>query len=242
MSKFDGLNVVKVIHKFGANSAIGGSEEHVWGAGGDYTGFFTTAQSVRVKAGGNAADTAAGAGARTVKVFGLDANYELAEDTLTLAGTSASASSSVQFTRVYRSRVETTGTYGASNTGAIDIEGVSASAVCSHINAGYGQSTQSHFTIPVGYVGFLTRVVIVADPSNTAEVFLRIRAGADVTSAPFTPSRAGSVWYNIGGVASVDYDSPVRLPEKTDIYFTATKKSGAGDTSVAINYDVYLCN
>jgi hypothetical protein len=63
--------------KFGANPAVGnGAFEDIWYNGGSYT-LLTSAETVRVKAGGNAADDSAGAGARTITVYGLDENLLL---------------------------------------------------------------------------------------------------------------------------------------------------------------------
>ncbi len=61
------------IHKFGRNPSVGGAPETVWMQGGVYS-YLTSASTVYVSSD-DADDAAAGTGARTVTVLGLDANY-----------------------------------------------------------------------------------------------------------------------------------------------------------------------
>ena len=71
-----------VIHKFGRNPNVGGAPETIWEQGGVYT-YLTVASTVYVS-GADAQDSAAGTGARTVTVQGLDANYNAIEATKAL--------------------------------------------------------------------------------------------------------------------------------------------------------------
>ena len=112
-------------HKFANNPSLTTIED-VWATGGTYAGWITYTAAVRVAAGGNAADTAAGAGARTVYIEGLDQNWAVANETVTLAGGSASSFTSTTFRRVYRAYVASTGTYHGTNTAAISIQDASS--------------------------------------------------------------------------------------------------------------------
>jgi hypothetical protein len=92
-----------VIHKFGRNPNVGGIPETIWEQGGVYT-YLTVASTVYVS-GADAQDGAAGTGARTVTVQGLDANYNAIEETLTVDG----AVSTQSFLRVFRAFVASAG-------------------------------------------------------------------------------------------------------------------------------------
>ena len=92
-----------VVHKFGRNPSIGGAPETVWMYGGTYT-YLSSASTVYVS-GADAQDSAAGTGARTVTVQGLDATYNEIEETLTVDG----AVSTKSFLRVYRAFVASAG-------------------------------------------------------------------------------------------------------------------------------------
>lgn len=67
--------------KFGDNPAVGTTYEIIESGGGVYP-WPTSAQPVRIRAGGNAADTAGGAGARSILVTGLDENTPHANQTV----------------------------------------------------------------------------------------------------------------------------------------------------------------
>jgi hypothetical protein len=111
------LNYQEAIRKFGKNNSVANTAfETVW-AGADLGGatvyaFATTAENLRVKAGGNVNDTAAGTGARTIRVTGISDTYTEVTEDITLAGASASASTTALFRAVNRVEVITTGTYG----------------------------------------------------------------------------------------------------------------------------------
>ena len=72
------------IFKYGYNDAVGATAEHIWLNGGTYT--WSPAASTLSITSSDAADDgnpATGNGARTVRVEGLDANYnEITEDVI----------------------------------------------------------------------------------------------------------------------------------------------------------------
>jgi hypothetical protein len=198
-----------------------------------------TAETVQVQAGGDAADTAAGLGAQTVVVEGLDENWNRASETLTLAGASASLPSTTIFRRVFRAYVATSGAYGAPNTGNIIIEHTTSSDNIAIIDAEAGQTEMALYTIPAGYTGFVQGYSILVDGNQRANVQLVQRQGADVVAAPFRPPR---VLFSPEGVGlapvSRNLPQPLEVPEKTDIYWTA--QSQASTTHVTIDYEI-LC-
>ena len=102
------------IIKFGENLDVDGSMETIWDGGGLYT-YLTNAATVTVTSTDND-DAASGTGARTVTVEGLDANYNQVSETLTVGGSAGS----VEFFRVFRAFVATSGSSGT-NEGTISI-------------------------------------------------------------------------------------------------------------------------
>ena len=77
--------------RFGRNTAIGATYTPVTRSGHYRTPQAGSATTLRVKAGGNANDTAAGSGARQITLVGLDATGNVITETLATAGASASA-------------------------------------------------------------------------------------------------------------------------------------------------------
>lgn len=109
------LSNVVIVRKFGRNPAIPTSWEPIWGVSSPVLPTLTTAKTIRVKAGGNANDSAAGTGAQQIHVIGLDANFDPIEEDIETNGTSASASTAQEFIRVHRIFVNRVGTYGGAN-------------------------------------------------------------------------------------------------------------------------------
>ena len=77
-----------------------------------------SATALRIKAGGNAADDAAGAGARSVRLTGLSATGAVVSETLATAGASASAATTQTFIRLFDAEVIDSGTYGTQSVGS----------------------------------------------------------------------------------------------------------------------------
>lgn len=139
--------------KFGHNADVDTTEEDLWSEGGNLT-YLTTASTIRIQAGGNAADTAAGTGAREVHIQGLDANYNLITDTLVTNGASASTATTKTYLRVLRAYVGEVGSSGH-NVGAITIEAVTGGTTQAHIPAELGQTQQCFYTVPAGKTAYV---------------------------------------------------------------------------------------
>lgn len=228
-----------VVHKFGNNPSISTSYEDIWYTGGTYAGFITFTSQIRVKSGGNAADTAAGAGARTIKVEGLDANFAITSTTLTLAGANASAYGDPIFSTVVRAYVVDAGTYHSNNTGDVVIE-TSNGTVMASIPATYGQTLMSMYTVPTGYTAWLQQLNVNVSSANSATVrFWQSRDGDDVV-APFGAKRI--VWTDVDIVGESQQTFPARVsfPEQTDLWFDAIKVTGGGNAAVSVTYDLLL--
>jgi hypothetical protein len=219
-------------HKWGGNPDVGtGAYEALWSGGGSYTGFLTAADTVRVKAGGNAADTAAGAGARTVKIYGLDENWALANETVTTAGASASSSTTTTFIRVFRVLVVNVGSYGASNVGAITIE-TTGGTVVAHIPAGDAITQQCIYTVPANHVLMIDAFRFDVFANKTAKIRFRERHNANDTATP-TSFHTVSTWEGATGIAQLAASPPYAFNEYTDVLVEAIADGGAATSCYA---------
>ncbi len=97
-----------VINKFGRNTDVTAAED-IWGAGGNWTQ--VTAACTSNFASSSASDTAAGTGARTLTIYGIDGSYADVSETLTLNGTSNVATAN-SYWHIYRALVATAGSGG----------------------------------------------------------------------------------------------------------------------------------
>ena len=141
------------IIKFGENLDIDSNMETIWDGGGLYT--YLTSAGVLTVTSTDGDDAAAGTGARTVTVDGLDANYNQVSETLTVGGSAGS----VEFFRVFRASVASSGSSGT-NEGTISIAS-GATTLAQIIKVGTGQGTglgqtlMSIYSIPAGYTGYV---------------------------------------------------------------------------------------
>lgn len=199
----------------------------IWDQGGLYV--YPPAASLMTVSSTSAADTAAGTGARTVLVQGLDANYLEIQEVVTLAGL-AGASTVNQFLRIFSATVITAGS-GATAAGQIYVgtgvitAGVPA-AIYAKITLGWNTTQMSQFTVPAGYTAYLLDVALSAIASGVNQSTLlsfRVRPLGGIFS------RAGSLVVS-GGLVNIEYGAPRPFPEKTDIDGVAS----TSDTNVVI--------
>jgi hypothetical protein len=237
----------KSFHRFGYNEAVpNGSERDIWAYGSTGIGninynWCTTDEKFRVKAGGNVADTSAGLGARTVQVVYLDANGDEQQDQLTLAGASASDSTSVTGRRFLRAWVDTCGTINSNNTGGITFENESTGLVVAYIGAGVGQTELSQYTVPLGYTAYLTRIQVSVSVGTNKDATVKMyqRQNAYTTAAPFGSKRLVRQWNAIQGADNlIEYQSLPSFPALTDLWLTG--EGNGAETEVDIDYCLIL--
>lgn len=213
------------VPKFGRNDAVANAAwEFVTGLNEDPHAPAATATTVRVKAGGNAADDAAGNGAREVTVEGLDENWALATEAKATAGASASASTTTTFMRVFRAWVSSQGVYGAANTAAITVENTAGTADLISIATEEGQSQFCAYTIPASKTGHVLGIWANVDAQANKAANLRVfsRDDADDATAPLQAKR---IKYHADGVVGqhrYQPESPAFVfDEKTDLWIEA---------------------
>lgn len=225
-----------VVHKFGKNSSTAAGEA-IAEPGGAYPYLnFSGSFNIRVASGGNAADTSAGTGARTIKVQGLDASGLIAEETITLAGTSATTDGTQNWSRVLRAFVATAGT-GRVNAGNIVVEKTDGTDLAT-IVAGEGQSELGYLMVPPGFQCALTHVLIdttISSGSGTVRVSAYQRSNGLTVNAPFGAKR---LFYQVQSVTKdtpaleFNFEEPILFDGETDVWFEATPSTGTPAVTV----------
>lgn len=229
------INYQEAVRIRGKNPNIAaGSQQTVWTHSANYV-IPTTAETIRVRAGGNAADTAAGAGARTIKVLAVLDDWTEKEITLTLAGASASAPSVELVRAINLATVETVGTFGGANTGNIIIENTSALQVLAHVGAGDGQSKQAIYTVPLNFTVWVDAIDLSVGQSDSANVIINHVKDASQALAPKVEEWSVR---DFSGAAIADRKTFLKFPEKSVIYVTAERITGSGSANVAVELEV----
>lgn len=115
--------------------------EDVWSAGGSYP-FPSSAAATTIESN-DAADASAGTGARTVRVFGLDANLRQIQSDATLNGTNA-VTLDKQFYRIRSVELLTVGS-GGTNAGKLLVK--QSTTVLAEVEIGYNAPRSAIWTV-----------------------------------------------------------------------------------------------
>lgn len=226
------------VQKFGANIAVGTSMSPVSDGGIYKTPQAAGAIAVRIKAGGDANDTAAGSGAREVTVYGLDENFARASEAIATNGASVSLATSTTWTRIHRVKVTASGTYAnsaaGSHVGEIVIEDTSANEWASISAAIFPFATTqiAAYSVAAGDVAYMVHNDVFTDSSKTTNILLFIRENIDETSAPYSPMRVINPFALQGGNESHDLaNAPIKVTGPADVGFMAKVDSGTATVS-----------
>lgn len=186
------------ISKFGLNTAVGTSFETIWDGNNTYT-YLSSAGTATA----TSSDTDDNTG--TVEIQGLDSNYDLATETLTIGGSAGSTN----FIRVFRAIMKTANT-GNANVGTISIT-VSSTTVA-QIRPTYGQTLMCVYTVPRKYNAYLLQLDVGSskDLENEIRFITKDISNGNVWSTKsFITTR--------GGFIEKNYAVPIVITEKTDI-------------------------
>lgn len=213
----------------GRNASITTSAETIYRSSNAYSRL-SSAVAMEVVSS-SADDAAAGTGARTVVVVGLDSNYEEVTQTATMNGATPVALST-NLLAVNDFYVATAGSGGV-NAGTCQVRTVSGSTVQSTLAIdspfGTGQAADFIYTIPSNHVGVL-KCVRYSGATITGDltVFIQTissdgvikRIGCD-TSSLYVTGFNGAQGY-------IDFFSGIRIEEKTQIQAMVLASAGVG--------------
>lgn len=229
-----------IVNKFGTNSDIDKATvpEDMWEGGGAYTGFpDSTLETISVFSS-SANDASGNTGARTVRITGLDADYNVIQETVTLNGTTPVATVST-FRRAHTATVITAGNGGV-NAGTLTFRHTTTTAnVFLSMAIGRNQTNAAAYTIPAGYTGYMRSLhaaIRGTAQANTpaaieGNIWTRPFGGVFRSRRPFTISssyRLSDVIY--GGLV---------FTEKSDIVIRVTASS-ADNVSANGGFDLIL--
>lgn len=230
-----------ILSKSDLNTA--GTESDIWYSATSQKTWRTTAATLECIST-SANDTAAGTGAQTVRIEGLDASFNKISETVTMAGLVATTATTQSFIRVNSATVITSGAYASgattgTNIGNITVRVSGAGATETVIEAAKGIDFGSHYTIPSGYTGYINRVSLSVDSGKTAAtVRMYMRQNANDVTTPFTAKIYVHGWPGCSGNFQEDTKEHYTLPAKSDIWFTCVP--GANNTNIHVDYDLIL--
>lgn len=213
---------------FGYNPDVDTARVTVW----PHTGILPLAPAaLQLKVSSSSTDdTAAGTGARTVFVGGLDANHNEISEIVTLNGQTPVLTTQ-SFLHINNAYVATA---GSSLSAAGDIyfgDGVVTAGVPATvydlIKFDYNQRITGSYTVPAGYTAYVSQGLFSAgQPGGNAQVSGRLlTVGADGIR------RAAAITTVNNGTADYNFEYPIQIPEKTTIEATAQGSSNNNEAS-----------
>jgi hypothetical protein len=219
---------------FGYNSDVDGSVETVWPHGGILT--FPSAAIQLSVSSSSADDTSSGTGARTVYLEGLDANYNVISEIVTLTGQTA-VTTTKSYIHINNCYVASAGS-GNSAAGTIYFgtgvvtAGVPAT-VYDVIQFDYNSRITGSYTIPAGYTGYVSQGLFSSGQSSgtgpvTGRLMTRGTNNIRMTAAVTTVNNS---------TADYVFEYPLAVPEKTTLEAQAV---GTGNNNACSSMFIVL--
>lgn len=222
----------------GISGSVGTSYTTVWNQNTVYA--YLSAAAVMQISSSSANDAAAGTGARTILINGLDANYNQISETVTLNGQTA-VNTVNSYLRVFQIAVLTAGSGEAAAGSIYAGTGTVTSGVPAVIYSVYATAngaTAAIWTVPAGYTAYLTGYASgYSNASATANgtVSLCVRPFGSVfdTISQLRVSNGVQGW--------LAFQYPIAVAEKSDIEIRAI--SSAASSGVTAEFQlVYIKN
>ena len=226
----DGINIIKEtstgktgVQALGQNGALSATYETVTETSGAQ-GYINHADSLDVVAA-NAQDDTAGTGIRTITIYGLDDDWAVQSEIVTLAG-GATVRTATEFLRVYAVEATTAGSGGVA-AGAITIQNAANDTTLATIPTGETGSHQGMFSVPAGKTFYLTHFYGTTAAAVLQEMIIVERKyGTTVWLTRDT----GMIY--LSGYNNV-YTMPLIFTAKSDIEVRA--KGNSGNVTVAFH-------
>lgn len=224
-----------VVTVFGYNPDVDTSEETVWPDGGTIP--HPTVASVLKISSSSTDDTSAGTGARTVFIGGLDGDYNVVSETVTLNGqTAVNTTNSYLYVNTFYVLTAGSGGQNAGNINAgtgVVTTGVPA-VLYDIIATGYNNRTTGHYCVPAGYTAYMVE-----------GLFSSGQASGTTAVTGFLKQHGPDGLLRVGAVATVNnsaavfmFEMPYAVPEKNCIGATAI--GAAANNAVSSYFNIVL--
>lgn len=200
-------------YKFGRNADVDAAEDLII-TGGDL--YVPTAAAATTIVSASAADAAAGSGLTSVKVSGINANWDFVEETVVLKGVTP-VTLTKQYLRVFRIGAVAAGTGGTAVSvaaGAITVKH-GTTALCT-LPLGSTTSQHAAYSVPRGYVGEVQSVDLVAEgkPTLVTTAGIMTRDPSAVANSWVERSNA---YMTDGEQYRITFEVPIVVPEMHDV-------------------------
>ena len=212
-----------LIHKFGANYDIDDTStpETVWSVSNAYPWDSLATDQTLYCLSTAAGDT------NDLEIQGLDANWNLQTEVITLTGTTAVTTTNT-FLRVFRMRYLGT----SANTGTVTVRVTSGTGtIVGQIDADIGQTLMAIYSVPAGHTAYLMGGDITVDANKVAQLDFKIRLFGEFFRTQHTAE--------VTGIYDKTFRMPLPIPEKSDIDVMVSTVASP-NTRASANFDLIL--
>jgi hypothetical protein len=226
------------INKFGRNTDVDQVVEAIWDGGGtsNYTptGTWSATAEIDYAVSSSASDTGA------IEIQGLDANWDLVIQTVTLTGTTAAALST-NLIRVFR--VKNTSATAAVGTIQVGVGSTTSAFTAGNLRAqitiGYDQSLMALYSVPLGKTAYMTNwSASLNKGSGPTSGGVNILLWARTFGGVFRVQDTKSLLVVGTSADRREYNPYPSFAAKTDIVVTAI--ASANDYDVSAGFDLFL--
>ncbi len=202
-----------------------------------------TAARVHDIASSSANDSSTGTGMRTLRIYGLDANWlEVTED-ITLNGTT-NVSTVNSYVRINKMKGLTWGS-SLENEGDItataQVDGT-VTARINNVDGGYNQTLSSLYSVPSNKVGLITNIFSVINISSANktifDLHLLIKENADLSTSGYLLSHAMGVYIN-NNIHEHTITPYLKVQSKSDIVLRGVNCTDK-DSDITAGYGLIL--
>jgi hypothetical protein len=222
------------VDKFGRNADVDtGGFEDIWDGGATWVA--PTAPRVHNVTSTDANDTSAGDGARTVQVYGLDADGLLQNEIVTLAGTAIAATDGT-YSMIHRMVVRSAGTI-AQNVGTVLATAVTDATVTAQISPEQNQTLMAVYQVPSDKTGYLLVWYSSMNRNVTtgaANVRLLVKPPGEVFQVKGLIGLVGA------GKSSFRHKKVLPLPIAASSIVKVDADVSASNTDVSAGYEILL--
>lgn len=223
------------VFKYGSSDNVTTSDTAIQFQGGAFV-FPASAQRVRIKLGGDVADTAAGTGVREVEIFGILGDGTWGSETIATAGASASAYTTNTWWRVYRVRPSVVGAYDGVNVGDVIIENETDAAELIYMPAGLGSSLHLAWATGSDQKALVSTLTVSVESNKAADIRIWTRENLTNTGVPYSSKLIRQEFKSVpSGLYSVPREPYLFLPPLTDVWVTAKVPVGTAEVSGALS-------
>ena len=211
---------VTILRLYGVNGATTTTHETLWDNSSLYV-FLQANMSSPTIVSSSANDAAAGTGARTVRITGVDSTFATKTEDVTLNG--ATPVSLVNNYMSINSIIVLTAGSGLVNAGTLTL--AAGGTTHGFMAAAINQTTSFIYTVPTGY-SLLIRECASSSRSTTAgghEFYIRYSTNLGLVYLAHIDG-----FLNTGSRIEKQLDAPLYFPEKTQIQGTILSSAGTG--------------